>query len=73
MSRFSITIPDRYKQADFGDILDKLKNDYGMKVTDRGIEMRMFMREFNIEKFGKTFNVFVWAFNGHVDITISDQ
>lgn len=66
-------IPDRYTVADFKDVLDDLQKKYVMKVEDGAIKINLFSKCFTVDKFGKKFDIYIFAFCGQVDITVKEH
>lgn len=72
-NRLKVSIPPAYKASDFSVVIDQLKKKYSTEVKAGRIEMRMFAKSIPIMRFGKKFTVDVWAFLGHLSITISED
>lgn len=65
-------IPQGRKRVDFKDVIDELLETTKIKVEDGNIMMRLIHREKEVTRFGKKFNICLFAFFGNVHIYVTE-
>jgi hypothetical protein len=68
--RFTVTVPSRYKQKDFMDLILKWKAESLLHVSGDALSMTVRNKSVLFERLGKKFELSVFSMGGNVDIDI---
>jgi len=66
-------LPDGYKESPFSDLLDVVREKTRVKDENGVISVKGYCDAWQIDRFGKTFNVVVIGMFGQLSITIKEH